>query len=58
MKYLLVLAAALSLVSCNTSIGLWRDTVHAYDWTKGKIQNANQGGGGGAPDMEYGAPVY
>lgn len=58
MKYLLALAALLSLSSCNTSIGLWRDTVQAYDWTKTKIQGAGNGGGGGSTDYEYGAPVY
>lgn len=55
MKYLLALAATLSLVSCNTSIGLWRDSVKAYDWTKSKIQGNNDPYGS---QTEYGAPVY
>ena len=59
MKYLAALLVVFSLASCNTSIGLWRDSVQAYDWTKSKIQGMNHGGGGGgSPDMEYGAPVY
>ena len=38
MKYLIVLAAVFALNSCNTSIGLYRDTKQAFYWTKEKIQ--------------------
>lgn len=55
MKTLIVLFFAASLVSCNTSIGIYRDTKAGFLWTKGKIQ---QWSGDGAPDEEYGAPVY
>lgn len=54
MKYLIVLAAVFALNSCNTSIGIYRDTKQAYSWTKDKIQGTGGGGGGD----EYGAPVY
>ena len=53
MKYLIVLVAALALNSCNTLIGIGRDTKQGYDWTKSKFQ----GTGGGSQDT-YGAPVY
>ena len=56
MKALLVLATVLALNSCNTSIGLYRDTKQAFVWTKEKIQGAGSGGGGGGYDE--GAPVY
>ncbi len=56
MKYLIALAAIFALNSCNTSIGIYRDTKQAYSWTKNKIQGMNGGGGGGSED--YGAPVY
>lgn len=55
MKILLSLAAVLSLASCNTSIGLWRDTKAGFIWTKQKIQES---GDGGSQEYEYGAPVY
>lgn len=48
-------AALLSLASCNTTIGVWRDTKAGFNWTKQKIQGS---GGGGGQDYEYGAPVY
>jgi predicted small secreted protein len=57
MKYLILAVTVLSLNSCNTLIGGWRDTKVAYRWTKGKIQGANDGGGGGGGNS-YGAPVY
>ena len=38
MKFLLVIAALLSLTSCNTLIGVGRDTKEGYLWTKKKIQ--------------------
>lgn len=53
MKFAILLIAVITLNSCNTSIGIWRDTKQGYSWTKQKIQ----GGGGGGGD-EYGAPVY
>lgn len=56
MKIVALLAVAVSLASCNTSIGLWRDTKAGFIWTKNKIQNSGNGGGG--QDYEYGAPVY
>lgn len=58
MKLLTLLAVAFSLVSCNTSIGVWRDTKAAYNWTANKISESRNGGGGEAYDTEYGAPVY
>ncbi len=53
MKLLAVILTALALNSCNTLIGIGRDTKAGYGWTKSKIQGS--GGGGGE---EYGAPVY
>ncbi|MBG7609210.1 MAG: hypothetical protein IZT59_14460 [Verrucomicrobia bacterium] len=58
MKFFFVLAAFGTLVSCNTSIGVWRDTKATYNWSKKKIQESNSGGGGGEQEYEYGAPVY
>lgn len=54
MKVLALILVALSLNSCNTLIGIGRDTKQGYQWTKGKIQGSGGGGGG----EEYGAPVY
>lgn len=54
MKFLTLLAVAFTLNSCNTMIGMWRDTKHGYEWSKQKIQG-NGGGGGGYDDN---APVY
>jgi hypothetical protein len=56
MRFLIVIALSASLVSCNTTIGLYRDTKAAVLWTKGKFQGG--GGSGGGYDEEYGAPVY
>jgi outer membrane protein assembly factor BamE (lipoprotein component of BamABCDE complex) len=58
MKYLIALAAIFALNSCNTSIGLYRDTKQAYSWTKEKIQGMNSSGGGSGGGEDYGAPVY
>jgi len=58
MKFLFLLAAVGTLVSCNTSIGIWRDTKATYNWSKNKIQESNSGGGGESQDYEDGAPVY
>ena len=55
MKVLFVFVAALTLNSCNTLIGVGRDTKQGYQWTKAKIQGS--GGGGEQPDPS-GAPVY
>jgi predicted small secreted protein len=53
-KFVFLCIAALSMTSCNTTIGVWRDTKAGFSWTKQKIQ----GSGGGGQDYEYGAPVY
>jgi hypothetical protein len=61
MKFLSLCAALLVLNSCNTTIGLYRDTKAVFLWTKGKIQGSGGGDGGGdagAVEEEYGAPVY
>ena len=58
MKFFLILAALGTLASCNTTIGLWRDTKATYSWSKRKIQESNNGGGGSAQEYEYGAPIY
>ena len=55
MRLLIVLATVFALNSCNTTIGMYRDTKQAFSWTKNKIQGSSGGGGGGE---EYGAPVY
>jgi predicted small secreted protein len=54
MKLIAVVAAALVLNSCNTLIGIGRDTKAGYYWTKGKIQGSGQQQESG----DYGAPVY
>jgi len=45
MKILLLLTT-LALTSCNTSIGLYRDTKQAFHWTKDKIQGTGGDGYG------------
>jgi predicted small secreted protein len=40
-KLLIVIATALALNSCNTTIGLYRDTKAGVIWTKDKIQGNN-----------------
>lgn len=57
MKVVMLIAFVISLTSCNTSIGIWRDTKATYNWSKKKIQES-QNGGGGAEEYEDGAPVY
>ena len=52
MKTLLVIVTALALNSCNTLIGVGRDTKQGFIWTKNKIEGANQ------PQDPYDAPVY
>ena len=58
MKLIIVFVAVFALNSCNTTIGLYRDSKQAFIWTKGKIQGAGSGGGGGDTVEDYGAPVY
>jgi hypothetical protein len=57
MKILFLIAAVFALNSCNTTIGVYRDTKAAFLWTKGKIQSSG-GDSGGGYEEEYGAPVY
>ncbi len=57
MKVLLLISVVFSLVSCNTSIGVWRDTKAAFKWTARKISESSNGGGG-SYDTDYDAPVY
>jgi predicted small secreted protein len=56
MRFLIITLAACTLVSCNTSIGIFRDTKQGYEWTKSKIQG--QGGGGNDSYGDANAPVY
>lgn len=53
MKFLLLIVSMLALNSCNTAIGLARDTKQGYLWTKGKIQ-----GTGEVLPEQSDAPVY
>ncbi len=54
MKWFMLIFIFGNLVSCNTAIGLWRDTEIGYNWTKEKIQNSQ----GGGQSYDEGAPVY
>jgi predicted small secreted protein len=56
MKTLFVIVAALALNSCNTMIGLGRDTKQGYQWTKTKVQGMNDDNDSQADPS--GAPVY
>lgn len=73
MKTLLMLLVVVGVTSCNTSIGIYRDTKAGFLWTQGKIQGMSSGGSGSGSDggggvvgvgggseqqEEYGAPVY
>ena len=58
MKFFILCAVSLSLVSCNTAIGIYRDTKQGVIWTKNKIQESRNGGGGGDYSDPYGAPTY
>ena len=40
-KLLIVIATALALNSCNTTIGLYRDTTAGVIWTIDKIKGNN-----------------
>ncbi len=51
MKLLVLLVITFALNSCNTTIGVYRDTKAGFLWTKNKIQ-----GTGGGYDESY--PVY
>lgn len=55
MKMGFILLLAISLSSCNTFIGLGRDTKQGYQWTKNKIQEKRAAS---QQQDEYGAPVY
>ncbi len=57
MRLIILIIAALALNSCNTFIGIGRDTKQGYQWTKSKIQGSG-GGGGGSDNYDEGAPVY
>jgi predicted small secreted protein len=50
-KFILILSAALTLNSCNTLIGMGRDTKKGYQWTTSKFQGA--GGGDSADGPTY-----
>lgn len=58
MKFLMLIGALLSLNSCNTAIGIGRDTKQGYLWTKAKIQSSSSGGGSNNSYDPSGAPVY
>ena len=51
MKLLVLIVTLLALNSCNTLIGIGRDTKECYQWTKKKIQ-------GEAAVEHADAPVY
>lgn len=59
MKTIVCAISLLMLNSCNTLIGMGRDTKEGFYWCNGKIQNMRQNGGGGNdPGGTDGAPVY
>jgi predicted small secreted protein len=64
MKFLCSCAilAALALTSCNTMIGLGRDTKQGFNWSKAKIQEkraqSQQSNQQDGYQDQYGAPVY
>lgn len=64
MKAFLMLATVFSLVSCNTTIGVWRDTKALTSWSVRKVKEAKDGNGAAFSgwdddqEYEYGAPVY
>lgn len=64
MKTFFLLATVFGLVSCNTSIGVWRDTKALSSWSVRKVKEARDGtsaaysGTVDDQEYEYGAPVY
>jgi hypothetical protein len=59
MKIVLLAIALVSLNSCNTVIGMYRDTKQGVIWTKDKIQGSGGGGGGDTSGDAYSdAPIY
>ncbi|MDH4443744.1 MAG: hypothetical protein QE267_01290 [Akkermansiaceae bacterium] len=42
MKLIMLVVAVVTLNSCNTMIGLGRDTMQGFNWTANKIQGAGQ----------------
>jgi predicted small secreted protein len=52
MKVLILIVTILALNSCNTLIGIGRDTKQGYEWTKSKFQ------GSGGQSQEELVPVY
>lgn len=38
MKWILLIATVVSLTSCNTMIGVWRDTKAGFNWSKEKFR--------------------
>ncbi len=52
MKIFILIVTVVALNSCNTLIGLGRDTKEGYNWTKSKFQGSSQQGD------PSGAPVY
>jgi hypothetical protein len=55
MKYALFFLLAVLLGSCNTMIGIGRDTKEGYYWSKRKIQERRKPA---AYEDPYGGPVY
>jgi predicted small secreted protein len=49
MKILVLLVTLLALNSCNTFIGLGRDTKEGYEWTKKKMQKEETAEDAGLP---------
>jgi predicted small secreted protein len=42
MKLIMLVVAVVTLNSCNTMIGLGRDTKQGFNWATNKIQGAGQ----------------
>lgn len=60
MKYFFAALLCVGVVSCNTSIGIYRDVKAGVTWTAGKIRGSGSGGGGGydSGSADGGAPIY
>jgi len=54
MKFLALFISILTLDSCNTMIGMFRDTRQAFSWASGKMQ----GDEAASTEDPSGAPVY